>query len=45
MLRKPIARWWNGIAIASQLEELLIPAIATQANYYRQLGLRSDFTD
>ena len=28
-------------AIASQLEELLTPALAAQANYYRQLGLRS----
>ena len=28
-------------AIATQLEELLTPVIAGQANYYRQLGLRS----
>jgi hypothetical protein len=33
-------RWWRTPEIASQLSALLTPAITSQENYYRQLGLR-----
>jgi hypothetical protein len=38
--KKQQDRWWRTPEIASQLSALLTPAITSQENYYRQLGLR-----
>jgi hypothetical protein len=41
MPKKPLAPMVEDDAIASQLSALLTPAITSQENYYRQLGLRA----
>lgn len=40
MLKRSIAQWWKMKPLPRWLEALLTPAITSQENYYRQLGLR-----
>ena len=40
MPRRSIAQWWKKKRLPRWLEALLTPAITSQENYYRQLGLR-----
>jgi hypothetical protein len=40
MPKRSIAQWWKMEPLPRWLEALLTPAITSQENYYRQLGLR-----